>query len=96
MKTNATFDIEGSFKLDERGLVIYGDIIDGTISKQNFISFKDEQKTINLKIASVDFIDKIQEKIFKIGLTFYYESDEQKEILQNLQVVRQTTVITNE
>jgi len=96
VKTNATFDIKGSFKLNERGLVIYGDIVEGTISKKNSMSFKDGQKTINLKIASVDFLDKIQEKNFKIGLTFYYENDEQKEILQNLQVVRQMTVITNE
>ena len=96
MKISSTFDIEGSFKLDERGLVIYGNIVDGTISKQSFISFKDGQKTINLKIAGVDFLDKIQEKSFKIGLTFYYESDEQKEILQNLKVVRQMTVVNEE
>lgn len=94
METIGTFEIEGSFKLTARGLVIYGDIISGTVSKDNFFAFNNGQHDMKLKIKGVDFLDKIKEKIAKIGLTFHYDNDKQMEDLQTLQVTKQTAIIT--
>jgi translation elongation factor EF-Tu-like GTPase len=94
MTTIATFEIEGSFKLTGRGLVIYGDIVSGTISKDTFFTFNNGQQNMKLKIKGVDILDNIKEKTAKIGLTFYYDNDKQKEDLQTLQVTKQTATIT--
>jgi translation elongation factor EF-Tu-like GTPase len=94
MATIGTFEIEGSFKLTGRGLVICGDIGSGTVIKDNFFTFNNGQQNMKLKIKGVDFVDNIKEKIAKIGLTFHYDNDKQKEDLQTLQVTKQTATIT--
>ncbi len=94
MTTIATFEIEGSFKLTGRGLLIYGDISSGTVSKDNYFTFNNGQQSMKLKIKGVDFVDNIKVKIAKIGLTFHYDNDKQKEDLQTLQVTKQTATIT--
>ena len=94
MKTIATFEIEGSFKLTRRGLVVYGDIINGTVTKGNFFCFNNGQQKMKLKIIGVDFVDNIKEKITKIGLTLHYDNDKQKESFQTFQVTKQTATIT--
>ena len=94
MATVATFEIEGSFNLSGRGLVIYGDIVKGTVSKDNFFTFNNGVQNLKLKVKGVDFVDDIKNKITKIGLTFYYDSEKQKEDLQTLQVTKQTATIT--
>ena len=82
----ATFQIDGSFKVTGRGLVIYGDIISGTVRKENYISFTNQSQQIKLKIRSVGMIDNIPEKIAKVGLVFYYDNDAEREILEALKV----------
>ena len=94
MTAIGTFEIEGSFKITGRGLVIYGDTISGTVSLNNFFTFHNGQQDMKLKIKGVDFVDKIKEKIAKIGLTFHYDNDKQMEDLQMLQVTKQTAAIT--
>ena len=95
MDAIAKFEIEGSFKITGRGLVIYGNILEGIIKQDNFIVFNSEKAQIKLKIKSVDFLDNITDRIFKIGLTFYYEKDTDMEQLQILQISKQTAAITN-
>jgi hypothetical protein len=96
MTAQGTFSIEGSFKLTGHGLVIYGDIVDGIVSKQNFISFINEGQEMKLKISDVNFIDRISENVAKVGLTFYYDSNEQREKLENVQVAIQEAKITSD
>lgn len=93
MTTIGTFEIEGSFKVADRGLVIYGDIISGTVSKENFFIFNNGQQDVKLKIKGVDILDKIKEKIAKICLTFHYDNDKQMEDLQTIQVTKQMATI---
>ena len=90
----ATFQIDGSFNLTGRGLVIYGDIISGTISVGNFISFDDQNQQIKLKIKSVEMMDNMTEKIAKVCFLFYYDSDAQREILETLKIEKQTIIVT--
>src|SRR4051794_903655 len=97
MKAKATFNIDGSFKITGRGLVIYGDIVDGVIKRENFISFNDGVKTAKLKIASVGFIDKIgSDNISKVGLTFVYADENQKKDIEALKVAKQIAIITEQ
>ena len=96
MKSKATFNVEGSFKLSGRGLVINGDIVDGTISNGNFISFLNEQEQLKIKIKSVDFLDNIQEKNSKVGLTFYYGNDNEREKLEKLHISKQTAMVSSD
>jgi len=71
MTTIATFEIEGCFKLPGHELVIYGIIISGLVSKDNFFTFNIGQENMKLKIKNIDFVDNIKEKIDRIGLTFH-------------------------
>ena len=79
MTTIGTFEIEGSFKVADRGLVIYGDIISGTVSKENFFIFNNGQQDVKLKIKGVDILDKIKEKIAKkaVDEKKYQQDDDQ-------------------
>jgi hypothetical protein len=90
------FKIEGSFKLRDRGLIIYGDIIDGKVSKKNFLAFNSEGQEIKLQIDDINFIDRTSENTSKVGLTFYYENDERKKRLNSLQVLNQTAKIVDD
>ena len=97
MKTKATFIIDGSFKITGRGLVIYGDIVDGKINREDFISFNDGTNMTKLKIAGIDFVDRIgDDKISKVGLTFFYTNDKQRMDLEALKLTNQTAIITDQ
>jgi hypothetical protein len=92
-----SFAIEGSFILTgRRGLVIYGDIVDGKVTRENILCFVDGDQQLTLKINDINFIDNISEKVAKVGLTFYYDSEEQKKQLSILKVQRQTAKIISD
>ena len=92
----ATFQIEGSFKLTGRGLVIYGDIIRGTVRKESHISFNNQNQQIKLRIKSVEMMDNIQTNLAKVCFLFYYENDAEREILETLKVKKQIATVTEE
>lgn len=96
MRKIGSFKIEGSFKLTDRGFVIYGDIASGTVNRGNFFTFNIGQQDIKLKIKGVDFLDKMKDKITRIGLTFNYDNREQEEDLQKSQVIKQMAIITDQ
>lgn len=93
MIVHGTFAIEGSFKLTSYGLVIYGDIIDGKINKDNFLLFLAEGKEMKLKIKDIHFLDRISVNNSKVGFTFYYDNDEQWKRFEILQVIKQIAKI---
>lgn len=93
MTIKGAFEIEGDFKLTGRGLVIYGDLASGTIGKDNFICLNIGQNEFKLKIKCVDFIDRISEKVAKIGLTFDDSCEEQLKQLQTMHIAKQTAII---
>ena len=97
MKTTATFKIDGSFIITGRGLVIFGDIVDGKINLEDYLSFNDGTGMTKLKIAGVDFLDRMgSDNISKVGLTFFYISDKQRMDLEALKVTDQTAIITDQ
>lgn len=93
MEIKSKFKIAHSFKLNERGLIIVGDIIDGKINNEDFISFQHNNKEINLKIKSIESIN-INNKVSKIALIFYYDNDSEKEILQTIEITEQIALIS--
>lgn len=94
MTTVGSFEIEGSFKLTERGLLIFGKIISGTVSKDNYFTFNVGQNRIELKIKGVDYFDNIKVKMTKIGLTFDYHNTEQFKDFQTIEVKKQIAKIS--
>ena len=96
MKVKARFDVEGSFKLTGHGLVIYGDILEGTIRREDFILFDVGETEVKLKIKNINFLDRISEKIAKVGLTFHYDSAAHQASLETLKAERQTAKIVGE
>ena len=94
VNTIAKFDISDSFKITGRGLVIAGDILQGTITTENHIKVKLETDELKLKIKGINFLDKRIDKISKIGLTFHYENIEQQVKLENLRIEKQIASIT--
>ena len=95
MNSVAKFEITESYNITGRGLVIVGDIIDGSIKTENYLTIKSENNELKLKIKGIDFVDKRISKVSKLGLTFYYENEEQKIKIQNLKIDRQISIITN-
>lgn len=88
------FDIDGSFHLTGRGIVIYGDIIEGIVNIENFISFNIGEEKIKLKIKGVDMMDRRNEKIAKIGLTFNFEDAIQEHRFATIKVEKQKAIIS--
>ncbi len=93
MTTHGTFAIEGSFKIKGRGFIIYGDILDGKVEKNNFLAFTNEGQEVKLKIDDINFIDRISENVSKVGLTFYYDNDAYEKQLNKLNISKQTAKI---
>lgn len=93
VSTIAEFEISDSYNITGRGLVIVGDILQGTIKKENYLIVKIGTNDIKLKIKSIDYVDKRIEKIAKIGLTFFYENAEQQAKFENLRIVKQIALI---
>ena len=93
-RTITKFEISDSFKITGRGLVIAGDILQGTIKTEDYVLIKIGADEIKLKIKGVDFIDKRIEKVAQLCLTFYYDNIEQQDNLQNLKIEKQIAIIT--
>jgi hypothetical protein len=94
MTTLDTFEVQGSFKLTHHGLVVFGDIINGTVSVDNFLTFNNGKQDVKLKIKGVNFLDNIKKKISKVALTFNYKNDMEMENLQMLKVTKHTATIS--
>ncbi|MRG45025.1 hypothetical protein GFS24_07860 [Chitinophaga sp. SYP-B3965] len=86
----ATFKIDHSFKLINHGLVIVGELLSGSIKPNDILQLKDGP---SLRIKSIESVDNIAEQIFRTGLLFHYENEEQQEQLENLKVTPQIAVI---
>jgi lactoylglutathione lyase len=58
------FKVIDIFKITNRGLVIVGDILEGTIKIGDLLILKNEK----YNIVGLEYVDKISERIFHIGL----------------------------
>ena len=87
----ASFKVQNSFSLYDRGLVLAGSILDGDVFIGDFISFEHEGVRYQKSIADIGIIDKLPEKEAQVGiypvLDSKKESEEIKEIKETEPVI---------
>jgi hypothetical protein len=66
----ATFKITKIFSVVGVGLIITGQIIDGTLTAGNYIQLKLNEVILNYEILAVEFVDYMNTKQSGVGLIF--------------------------
>lgn len=89
MKPVGKFRIKGSFKVTGRGLVVIGDIIEGRVKVEDFVTLDTGHESITLKIGGVEMADNISTKEYFVGLTFVYKHEEERIKLELLKLEEQ-------
>ena len=90
----ATFQIQKSFNLTGRGLVILGQITEGTIKIGDLLTFTHDNKALTFMISGVGIADNISTREYWVGLTFVYQNEEQKLEFQKIKVTGQMAEVT--
>jgi hypothetical protein len=80
--TMATFKVNQTFKITNRGEVLSGDIIDGKISPGDFVQLELDGLPIQLKIKSVEYIDH-GKGYAEIGLMLGNIDDDVRDVLKS-------------
>lgn len=92
-----TFKIESSFKLTGRGLVAFGQIIDGVVSIGTYTNFETDKGRANMQISGVEMADINREKgEYAVGLTFVYKDEEQRKEFETPKLKEQLIDIVDE
>lgn len=72
------FKVRSGFNLGKRGLVVIGDILEGKVKVGSFTKIDFGYEQLVLKIGSVEMGDDRSTGDYYVGLTFVYDSEEQK------------------
>ena len=80
----ATFKIVSVFNIVNRGLVITGQIVNGTVEAGNSISLNMQGELANYKIDSVEYVDHSGLNEYEIGLIFKSEGSDAQTHLESL------------
>lgn len=96
MEKVAKFHIIDSFKITGRGLVARGDLLEGRVKVGNFLPFNTGYQDVMLKIVGVDMIDSRSTREYWVGLTFVYQTDQQRAEFEQLKLPEQTVEILSE
>lgn len=91
MKPVGKFKVRSSFKVIGRGLVVIGDIIEGRVKVEDFVTLETEQGNITLKVGGVEMADNRTIREYYVGLTFVYKNEEERIKLESLKLQEQTT-----
>jgi translation elongation factor EF-1alpha len=87
------FKILNSLTITSRGLVIVGEIEEGTIQIGQSITFLHEAKMIKKEIEAIEYLDNVSSGIAHIGLVFKYESENEKQFFATFRIINQTAII---
>jgi hypothetical protein len=90
------FQIQSSFQIKGKGLVVRGQIVEGRVKVGSFLTFEANGNIITLKIAGVDMGDNISTKEPWVGLTFDYKDEQQKMELESMKLSEQLVGITED
>ena len=96
MVEKGKFNLDASFQLTGRGLVLVGDLIEGKVAAGNYITFNTGIETVTLKISSVEFVDHISERRAEIGLVLKNEDNNGINELDPLKINKQTCDISTQ
>ncbi|HET9057854.1 MAG TPA: hypothetical protein VFN30_13495 [Chitinophagaceae bacterium] len=82
-----TFKIESSFKLTSRGLVVFGQIVEGVVRIGAYINFEVGDQRENMQIAGVEMVDINREKgEYAVGLTFVYRDEKHRKEFETIKL----------
>jgi translation elongation factor EF-1alpha len=87
------FNILNSLTITGRGLVIVGEIEEGTIQIGQSIAFLYEGKMIKKEIEAIEYLDNVSSGIAHIGLVFKYENENEKQLFATSEVINQTAIV---
>ena len=93
MKVTARYKLVKSCRLNGKGLVILGDMIDGDSKAGDFITFHTGYEEVTLQIAEIEMPDPVTNEGYWIGLSFVYKGEKQKRSLENLTIPIQVVEI---
>ena len=93
MKVTARYKLVKSCRLNGKGLVILGDMIDGDAKAGDFITFHTGYEEVTLQIAEIEMPDPVTNEGYWIGLSFVYKGEKQKRSLENLTIPIQVVEI---
>jgi len=93
MKVTARYKLVKSCKLNGKGLVVLGDLIDGDAKAGDFITFNTGYEDVTLQIAEIEMADPVENGEYWLGLSFIYNGEKQKRSLENLSIPIQVVEI---
>lgn len=96
MNKKGIFNLLGSFKMTDRGMILSGDIMEGSIKSGDYITFYTGVEIVTFKISALEFIDWVSKGESKIGLVFNYDDDQRIQELELMKIVGQTCDVTGE
>jgi hypothetical protein len=90
----ATFQIQKSFNLTGRGLVILGQLTGGSVKIGDYLTFTHDNKPLTFMISRVETADNTYTKEYWVGLTFVYQNEQQKLEFEKIKVTEQLADVT--
>jgi len=94
MERTGMFQILGSFKITNRGLVAYGEITEGKAKIGFYLTFRINGNIVCLKIGGVEMMDNISTRESWVALTFVYQDEQEKKLYEPLKLEEQYAEIT--
>ncbi|WP_342644835.1 hypothetical protein [Mucilaginibacter sp. CSA2-8R] len=68
MKPCGSFKINHTFSLQQRGVVLTGTLLEGTVDSGNYLKIPRQPEELLLKIVSVEYVDHLQPHHTELGL----------------------------
>ena len=88
---NATFEAVGALRIDDRRFAIYGNILTGELTRGQSVAIPfNGSVSMTLKIDSIEYMDRLQDRTAYVALTFHKLDDETVELLESFNIGGET------
>jgi translation elongation factor EF-Tu-like GTPase len=88
-----TFKIQGSFKITGRGLVAFGQIIEGKVKIGSHFTLNIKNKSVAVQVTGVEMMDNISTQESWVGLLFHYSDQQQGKEFDQIKLTEQVVEI---
>ena len=82
MERTGMFQIQGSHKIANRGLVAFGQLAEGKAKIGFYLTFQINGDSVCLKIGGVEMMDNISTRESWAALTFVYRDEQEKKLFE--------------
>jgi hypothetical protein len=93
MKITARYKLLQSTRANGKGLMVWGDVLEGHVKAGDFITFSTGREEITLQIASVETSSDSISADASVVLLFTYKGEKQKKAVESLQLPVQVVEI---